>query len=124
MTEPDFYLASTEGYGMEEPRRCYAARRLRGDHRDDFLLVKIDPPLIGQKYGMGGKDLDEVIVATRHKGASLFPVREWPVFVHVVRVLVPVEGRDLLHDHEIESIGWAELYETEADARSKRMQGS
>lgn len=121
MKQPDFYLASSEGYGMEEPRRCFAIRRIRGDSRDDYMLVRIDPPLIGQRFGMGAQDLDHVILATRHAGASLFPIRAWPVFVHVARVLVPLEQRDLLHDGEMESIAWAELYETEAAARSKRM---
>jgi hypothetical protein len=57
MTTPDFYLASSEGYGMEEPRRGFAIRRLRGDHRDDYLLTRIDPPLIGQPFGMGAHDI-------------------------------------------------------------------
>jgi len=119
MATADFYLASSEGYNLEDPRQCFRIRRLAGDHRDDFLLARIDPPLIGQLYGMGGQDLDELVLVTRHKGASLFPIAEWPVYVHVVRPLVPVAGRDRLHDNEIESIGWAELYETEEAARRK-----
>jgi hypothetical protein len=62
-----------------------------------------------------------VILATRHAGASLFPIRRWPVFVHVIRPLVPVEGRDALHDDEMESIAWAEVYRTEDAARRKAL---
>ena len=120
MTKPDFYLASSEGYGMEEPRRGFAVRRLRGDVRDDYLLVRIEPPVIGQPFGLGAHDIDHVILATRHAGESLFPMRRWPVFVHVARPLVPIEGRDVLHDDEMEVIPWAEIYKTEGTARRLR----
>lgn len=122
MTKPDFYLASTEGYDLEEPRKCWKIRRLSSPDRDDLLLIRIDPPLIGQKYGLGGRDIDNVIVATRHKGYTLFPVAEWPVYVHVARLLVDLpESRSELQATEFESIAWAELYKTEDDARNKTM---
>lgn len=120
MSKPDFYLASTEGYGMDEPRRCWQIKRLATDGRDDLMLVKIEPPLIGQKYGLGGRDIDFVLVAPRHQGASLFPINEWPLYVHVARLLIEnPETRDALLPHEFESIAWAELYLTEDDARVK-----
>jgi len=120
MADPDFYLASTEGYGLEEPRRCWRIKRLATQGRDHLLLVRIDPPLIGQKYGMGGRDIDLVLVATRHRGASLFSVDAWPAYVHVARPLVDdPERRDRLEANELTSIGWGELYRTEEDARAK-----
>jgi len=114
----DFYLASTEGYGLEIPRHCVPIRRLRGDVRDDYLLVKITPPLIGQHFGLGGNDIAQVIVASRHEGESLFPVRSWPVYVHVARLLVPSIGTTVQQD-EMELIAWAELYPTKADAEAE-----
>ena len=105
---------------MEEPRMCYKIRRLRGDFRDDYLLIRVHPPVIGQKYGLGDRDIDKLIVATRHKGASLYPISGWPVFVHVARILVnDPESRDILHAGEIEETAWAELYRTEESARAK-----
>jgi hypothetical protein len=112
-------MASTEGYGLEKPRRCAAIKRLGGDRRDDYLLVRIDPPLVGQDFGLGDRDVDEVIIATRHEGDSLFPVERWPVYVHVARLLVPSTGRDTIHADEMESIAWAELYLTEEEAAAK-----
>jgi hypothetical protein len=106
---------------MEEPRRCFAVRRVRGDKRDDYLVVRIEPPVVGQPFGLGGQDIDHVILATRHVGESLFPIQRWPVFVHVARPLVPIEGRDMLHDGELESIAWAEIYQTEDAARAKAL---
>src|SRR5687767_8938704 len=109
MTNPDFYLASTEGFRLDVPRHGFAIRRLRGDDRDDYLLARVEPPLIGQPFGLGDRNIDQVILATRHAGASLFPIQDWPVHVYVVRSLVSLEGRDVLHDGDMEMIAWAEL---------------
>jgi hypothetical protein len=62
-----------------------------------------------------------VVLAARHAGESLFPIQRWPVFVHVARPLVPIEARDVLHDDEMESIAWAEIYQTEGAARTKAL---
>ena len=119
---PDFYLASSEGYGMLGPRRCYRIKRLAGDWRDDYLLVRVDPPFVGQLYGFGGRDIYQVILATRFVGDSLFPVAQWPVFVHVALSLVPdAETRSVIHQPELFEIGWGEVYATEIDARNKTM---
>jgi hypothetical protein len=118
MSEPDFYLASTEGYNLEEPRRCWRVKRLATTNRNDFLLARIDPPIVGQAYGLGGRDIDVVVFATRLKGESLFPVNEWPVSVYVVRPLIgDPQLRDQLRQDEFELIAWAELYQTEESAR-------
>ena len=122
MSTPDFYLASSEGYNMEEPRRCWRVRRVATPGRDDFLLVKIDPPLIGQNYGLGDRDVDLVLIATRHVGSSLFPINEWPIFVHVARPLIEnPELHDRLRDDQFQLIAWAALYQTEEKARLKAM---
>jgi hypothetical protein len=84
--------------------------------------VRIDPPLLGQPYGLGACNIDFVFVATRHQGSSLFPITEWPVFVHVARPLIDEPAlRCALQDNELESIAWAELYPTEEAARKKEM---
>lgn len=120
MDIPDFFLASSEGYHLEKPRGCKRVKRLRSDNRDDLLLVRIAPPLIGQIYGIGGQDIDALLIATRHRGDSLFPIKEWPVFVHVARLLVDnPEDRETIHDNEFELIAWAELYPTEDAAKKK-----
>jgi hypothetical protein len=114
---PDFFLASTEGYELDVPRRCYRLRRVTGRNVDDYLVVRIDPPLSGQKFGMGRHDLDKVVVATRHQGSTLFPISEWPTYVHVARMLGTAEKKDSFTAADLESIGWGELYQTESDAR-------
>lgn len=122
MSEPDFYLASTEGYGMEEPRRCWRLKRIASAQRGDLLLVRIEPPLLGQRFDLGGKDVDLVLLAPRHDGASLFPVTTWPTYVHVARPLVDApETYERLGPGEMEVVAWAEIYPTEDDARMKVM---
>lgn len=117
-----FYLASSEGYGLEQPRRCIPIRRICGDDRDDLLLVRVEPPLSGQPYGLGGDDIVHLIIAPRHANVSLFPVSEWPAYVHVARALVAApEERDHLGPCEIEEIAWAEVYPNEESAQGKPM---
>src|SRR4029453_1260160 len=79
MQNPDFFLASSESYQLMEPRSCKRIKQVHSDNRDDLLLVKVKPPLIGQLYGLGGRNIDTLLIATRHKGDSLFPIRKWPV---------------------------------------------
>lgn len=107
---------------MEEPRSCWFVKRIAMERGRDLLLMRIDPPLVGQKYGLGGHDLDFVLITPRHQGDSLFPINEWPLYVHVARPLVhDPENRDALRSDEMELIAWAELYRTEEEARIKQM---
>jgi hypothetical protein len=109
---PDFYLASAEGHGLDKPRKCYRLRRLSGDHRDDLLLIRVDPPLEGRHHGWNVGNVDTLVVATRHVGDSLFPIARWPVPVHVATSFVnDLEEREYLHDHELRNFAWGELYE-------------
>jgi hypothetical protein len=118
--QPDFYLSSAESDTLREPRKCWSIKRLRGEIRDDYLLIQIFPPIIGQPFGLGAKDIDLVIIAPRHKGISLFPITSYPVFVHVARPLIDdVESRDMIYNQESEVMFWGELYETEENARKK-----
>lgn len=118
--QPDCYLASAEGYALDEPRRVWGVKRVRTADRDDLLLARIDPPLTVRNDERGDHDIDFVLLATRHQGASLFPINDWPLHVHLARFLIAnPQSRDVLRSDEFESIAWAELYRTEEDARPK-----
>lgn len=123
MAAVDFYLASTEGYGLDSPRSCEIIKRLRGTGGRDYLLVRIEPPLGGQDFAVGGMDLDQIVLATRHRGDSLVPIRHWPVYVHVARLRVPYKGQDVVRDDQLEPIAWAELYATEQGNVSDDVRG-
>jgi hypothetical protein len=117
----EFYLASTESAMLERPRRCHVIARLTSEFRDDYMLISIDPPLNGQMLGLGARDLDQVLIANRHQGDSLFPINRWPMFVHVARLCVPYKGQVFVNNAQIASLAWGELYATEAAARAKTM---
>ncbi len=113
--EPDFYLSSSEGYDLLEPRKCWVVGQLKTTERDDLALLRIQPPITGKKYGLA-QDIERIVVAPRHAGVSLFPVSAWPVYVHVARL--PTDNLDkALRPDDLKVIAWAELHQTEADAR-------
>jgi hypothetical protein len=118
--DPDFYLASSEGYGLEQPRRCHIVRALASEHRRKLFLVRVEPPIIGQPFGLGSKDIELVVLATRHGGASIQPPSSWPISVHVARLLSDAIGETIRTD-QMESIAWGELYPAEEEAALKRM---
>jgi hypothetical protein len=77
------------------------------------MLCEIIPALIGQTYGLGERDINEIIIASRHKNYSIFSISEWPVYVHVARLTsdIPIE-KFTIAQNDCESIGWAEIYES------------
>ena len=113
VARPDFWLRASEGYDVEEPRACYKERRLAGQHPDGYMVCEIDPPILGQPFGLGARDVDRVVFASRHFGFSLFPIEEWPAYVHVVLAAHVAEHEFALKredDHRV--IAWGELYES------------
>ena len=115
MEKPDFFLVSSEGR-PDQPRRCFRLQRVLGRSGDDYLLVRIDPPIIGQPFGLGGRDIDRVILATKYVGSSLFPISEWPMSVHVARLLRELRKGDTLTKEDLEVIDWAQLYSSKEEA--------
>jgi hypothetical protein len=87
-TPPDFYLTTAGEYEpLSAPRACRQRDRFHDELRDDYMLVDIDPPLPGQRFGLGGSDVTSLVFASRHRGQTLFPVSEWPSHVYVARVV-------------------------------------
>jgi hypothetical protein len=117
MVMVDFYLDSTESATFREPRRCWFVRRISFGARNDGMIVQVDPVVIGQAFGLGGRDISQLIIAPRYKGDSLYPVSEWPLYVYVMRPLIDdAAHRSHLEMSEVELIAWAELHPGDADA--------
>ena len=115
----DFVLASSEGYELEDPRTCVSKQWFDGDHRDGYLLVSVNPPIIGQKFGLGGQDIYEVVLAARHRGCSLNPVAEWPTAVHVALPSTDFRAKsNRVRKGDLHLIGWGEIYKTLDDVPS------
>lgn len=111
--KPDFLLTTLgESSGpLAEPRACRTMGRLRDQNRDDYMLVEIDPALSGQRYGLGGQEITQLLLSTRLKGQTLFPIKDWPVSVYVTRIL---DGAILRTSSftaaQVELIAWGSLY--------------
>lgn len=116
---PDFFLTSSEGYGLEEVRGCFKERRLINGHPDGYILCETDPPIVGQAYGLGGQDIHRIVIASRHSGYTLFAINDWPVYVHVARLTRDIsDDKFVIAENDIKSIGWAEVYESSAAAKA------
>ena len=86
--------------------------------RDDLLLVRIDPPLVDKSTSLE-TSIELVALATRHLGRSLFPVSEWPLSVHLGRILIEhPESQETLEPAEIRVEAWVLLNRTEEEARA------
>lgn len=118
MTNPDFYMASSEGQ-LAAVHKCFKIKRLHLKDRDDLLLIHIEPPLSGIRYNISSEEIDNIMIATRHRGETLFPIAKWPVSVYVLVPLIDdPEKVDELKENEYKLIAWAEIYRTELAAIS------
>lgn len=118
---PDFYLTSSEGYNLEEVRACYKEKRLMNGHPDGYMLCKIDPPISGQSFNLGDQMINRIIISNRHVGYSIFFIEEWPAYVHVLRLVNNIETKTfLITENMTESIGWAEIFDTQLAAKNSR----
>lgn len=114
---PDFVLCTEGRDELSYPRACWRRKRLRDVFRNDYLVVDIEPPIIGQRYGLGDKEITQLILATRHQGVTLFPVTEWPAHVYVCRILDDaILSQDVFESHQVEMITWGIIFRSLSDA--------
>lgn len=106
---PDFYLISNEGYGLDHPIECFKRKHLLGKNPDGYLLCDIQPALIGQPYGLGANNINQLVLVSRHQGYSLFPIKEWPTYVHVALPLLDLDINDYIDESKVKLIAWGEL---------------
>jgi hypothetical protein len=111
---PNFFLSSAGEYKLlSEPRACWEKTRLRDNVRDDYMLIEIKPPLIAQGFGLGGNDITQLIISTRHQGYTLHPITEWPSHVYVTRILDEAVLRaSSFTKNQVELIAWAMIFPT------------
>jgi hypothetical protein len=118
---PDFYMSSCEYEDFAAARRCYRLKRLVGPHRDDYLAIRVDPPVPGDPLGYPNRQFEGLVIATRFRGDSLFPLAQWPTAVHV---FLPLEDNMLesgkVRIEDLDHVAWAELYATEEDAKKRK----
>lgn len=77
------------------------------------MLVEINPTLSGQSFGLGDKDISVLLLSTKLKGKSLFPIEEWPVYVYVARILdESIISKLEFTAQQVELIAWGVLFST------------
>ena len=117
MEPTTYYLSSMESVSFAETRECQFIKVLSFDTGKQCVLAWVDPPVIGQPYGLGGKDLDLLLLASRHEGELLHPVSNFPCFVFICRPLVDsLAERDQIRKEDLAIIGRGEIYRTRHDA--------
>jgi hypothetical protein len=111
---PDFFMSAAGEYEpLAAPRACWQKARLRDEARDDYMLIEIEPALDGQRFGLGGTDVTSLIISSRHRGQTLYPISEWPSFVYVARVLDDAILRSFTFTRDqVELIAWGTLFRT------------
>lgn len=122
MQEVEFYLASTDNFELEMPRKCRRLKRLSGKGRDDLLLVAVEPELELLSLDLRAVK-DKCILSPQVPGDSLFPVSSWPLYVHVHVILDENKVRDsdsISNENRI-LYAWGEIYRTYDDAVHKRI---
>lgn len=113
MNKTDFCISAADEVNgdLALTRKCRVLGRLKDDFRDDYMLVSIDPPVIGQEYGLGDQDITKLVISTRSQGETLFPISAWPCRVYISRILneQAVEN-GLLKQNDIELIVWGNIF--------------
>ena len=117
-----FYLPTAGEYPLlSPPRACRCIGRLRDSQRDDYMLVEISPPLIGQPFGLGAQDVTTLLLATRHKDHTLFPIDEWPAYVYVMRFLVDAQqiiSSGMFTRDQVQLLAWGMLFQRYDEAET------
>lgn len=81
------------------------------------MLVQIDPPLIGQPFGLGGSDVVELLLSTRHQGFSLFSKHREPMEVYVARVVdAKVLEAESFTREQVQLVAWGTVFHSLSDA--------
>lgn len=123
---PDFFMSTAGEYGpLAAPRACWARARLRDTVRDDYMLIDIEPVLEGQSFGLGAADITRLVISSRLRGQTLYPISEWPLSVYVARVVddIVLESHAFTRE-QVELIAWGTLFHTreEASEQARRYQ--
>lgn len=120
MKPPDFYLTTAGEYvPLWKPRLCWNKARVKGESRNDYMLIEIDPPFSDERYGDGAEGVNHLLLSTKHAGHTLYPITEWPSHVYVTRILEPEVLSSLsFKKNQVKLIAWGLLYPTIQEAKA------
>ena len=119
MSSETVYLSSLESSRFEPVRECRILEVLAFDTGKPAVRAALRPPAPGQDLGRPG-EVAEVVLTTRHEGASISPIDAFPCFVFIA---VPRSGPGTLssplRQDDLEILAWGELYRSKEDAAAK-----
>lgn len=112
------FLASREHRGdWSQLRRALLRGKINDTEGRSYLWVQVDPPVIGQPYGLGQEDISDLLLRTHFEGDSLFPISKFPTPVFIYRsVDNSMSTEKTLSAETLELAAWGEIYETREQA--------
>ena len=113
------YLSSYEYNDFEIPREVLQYQRKKLDDRN-VLIIEVDKPLIGQKYGLLDNDISKFYLVNRVDENAFDNLNKFPIDVHVL-IIKKTETINPSSLSELQNIAWACLYDNEKDAINHRV---
>lgn len=113
------YISSYEYEDLAAPRRVLHYQKTKIDNRN-CLIIKVDKPLGGQKYGLLNGEIDTFYLINRVDEFAFDTLSKFPIDVYVLilnadKIINPTSLS------ELQNIAWACLYDNEADAYEHRI---
>jgi hypothetical protein len=113
------YLLSYEYPDFDIPRTVNHFERMQLDGRE-VLVIEVEQPLIGQKYGWFDKDITTFYLVNRFEEGAFERLQQFPIEVQVY--VMKSSTATLPHSlDELQQIAWACLFDHEGEARNHRM---
>jgi len=114
-----YYISSLESYYFDEPKEIELVHLISLKERT-YIKAKISPPIIGQPYGLGDKDIDFIILLARHIGKDLSRLDSLPMDVYI---LYPKDNisYENLNKENLDILAWATLYNNFKDAKEHKI---
>jgi hypothetical protein len=86
MAEPDFYLIVNEAVPIVYPIKCWVLKKLEYKGRNDYFLVRVNPQILYYDSQERILETGQVILASRYKGKTIANIKEWPVYVNLIKL--------------------------------------
>lgn len=115
----ELYLSSYEYNDFEIPRKVTHFQKTKLSDRN-VLIVEVDQPLIGQKYGLLGNDITKFYLVNRVDENAFEKLNKFPIDVHVLII----GNSEIVYPsslEELQNIAWACLYDNKKDAKKHRI---
>ncbi len=109
MSDPDFYLSSSEYDSWSEVRECFIIKHLDGPRSRGYWWVKVQPAVPGSICGTTS-DVTDLVLAERYREDNIVKLGDKAILVYVCIVLShdAVES-GVIQEKDIKLVSWAEV---------------